>query len=1043
MSYEVETPILNSPFSEPKKYWFIQENTEPELKDGRRPSVIYPPDEEKCDWELGKVLDRPNDSPFYPGYYMTLVNQIRNEVKKWRENDYAGATATTLELLKYWQRDGRSMRLFYAQLEAVETIIFLTEARQDFLQGIKIPIDQPIDQNLKAFTRYACKMATGTGKTTVMAMLIAWSILNKIHKPTDKKFSDAVLIVCPNVTIRGRLQEINPGNGEASLYRTRDLVPPHLMDKLRRGKILITNWHNFELRSPMTAGSDPAKVVKVGRVIENSEIIKIASKNETGRGGRYLTEESLQQQILTGSIEVLEEIKDKQGNLKSVRVKSTRHVESDTAWIKRILSKDIGDKKRILVLNDEAHHAYRIQPNEKDTEETLFDDDEILDYEKKEATIWIEGLDRIHQKSGINFCVDLSATPYYLTSAGGKQTNKPFPWVVSDFSLMDAIESGLVKIPQLPIRDTTGKDVQEVAYYNIWQWILKRLTPAEKGKKGTAPKPEAVLKYAQQPITMLAQDWEIKRQEWEADPDEKRPPVLIIVCKNTKIAAVIYDWLAEDKRPANVSPMKLDSLKNQADQINTIRVDSKVIEELESGNSKSDDSKWMRFTLDTIGKINWPQDSQNQPIYPDGFADLAKKLDKPLHPPGRDIRCIISVGMLTEGWDTNTVTHIIGIRPFMSQLLCEQVVGRGLRRRSYILNDDELLGEEIATIFGVPFQIVPYKSTGGKAVKQKEKRHHIYAVPSKVQYKIEFPRVEGYTQAIRNRVTVDWQNIPPLTIDPYNIPPEVEMKANIPNNQGKHSLLGPGAINQLNLNPYRKDKRLQELIFELATDLTKDWCKSQIIPAHVLFPQLLLICDRYVKEKISVVKPCEKVDLYLSPYYGWIMETLSKAIQPDIEQGETPEVPKYESHRGPGSTENVDFFTSKDVRNIVKSHLNCVVADTLQWEQAAAYIIDTHPMTAAFVKNVPSLGFTIKYFHNGEDHDYLPDFLIKLNTAKPNYLILETKGYDLLRDVKKAAAERWINAVNHDGKYGYWQYVLCRLDQVQQLIDEAITKIKT
>jgi type III restriction enzyme len=1032
MKNEVNQPIINSPFDEPSNYWFIREGYYPELREGRRPAIVYPPRDSKAEWDLKNVL-KPSIE-YAPGYEMTLVNLIRNRVKEWREQNYPGVSRTTLELLNYWQRDGRETRLFFTQLEAVETIIFLTEARADFLQGIKIPQDTPIDNTLKAFIRYACKMATGSGKTTVMGMLTAWSILNKVCDRHNKKFSDVVLIVCPNITIKSRLQELDPNNGEASLYRTRDLVPSHLMDKLRQGKVMVTNWHIFERRSPSTAGDDPAKVVRTGVPITTTEVIKIGKKNDTARGVRYLTQESLDQQIKLGLIKIINQKKDKQGNITQVTVESTRYLESDSGWIKRILTKEIGNKGNILIFNDEAHHAYRITP--KETED---DDDELAEYE---ATIWVEGLDLIHKYRRINFCVDLSATPYYLKSTG-KETNKPFEWVISDFSLIDAIESGLVKIPQLPIRDTTGKEVGDLAYFNIWQWIMNKMTPQERGKKGTNPKPEAVLKYAQHPITILGIQWEQLRQEWAENHDDPRQPVFIIVCKNTNIAKCLYEWIAEDIKPGYLPSCSLLSLRNSETETNTIRVDSKVVEEIESGNSKTDESKWMRFTLDTIGKLNWAKDSQERPIYPEGFADLAIKLNRPLTPPGRDIRCIISVGMLTEGWDSNTVTHIIGIRPFQSQLLCEQVVGRGLRRRSYELTETNKFSEETAVIFGVPFEVIPFK-TNPEGVKRKpEKRYHVYAVPQKSQYRLEFPRVEGYTQAIQNKVTVDWNAIAPLEINPFKIAPEVDIKVSLPNNQGRPSLSGPGKLASIDLNPYRKGKRLQELIFKLAGDLTKTYCKLEQCeaPAHVLFPQLKIITEYYLNRKVKVIYPANILDVFLSPYYGWVIENLAQAIKPDTDQGEAPEIPRYEAHRDNGSTDDINYFTSKPVREIVKSHLNCIVADTHQWEQAAAYIIDHHEEVEAFVKN-EKLGFTIPYFHNGEYHDYHPDFIIRFKTDKSNYLILETKGWDELRDVKKASAMRWCEAVNADGKYGYWQYVMTGIFEVKEGIDSAVTHVE-
>ena len=409
-------------------------------------------------------------------------------------------------------------------------------------------------------------------------------------------------------------------------------------------------------------------------------------------------------QIAAGLIKVLSEEKDKEGNLKRVRIESYKYVESDTAVVNRVIGKEVGGKQNILVFNDEAHHAYRIRQAENGDDEE--DEDETEQF-FKEATVWVDGLDRVHKSRGINFCVDLSATPYFLGRVG-QETNRTFPWVVSDFGLTDAIESGLTKIPQLVVRDTTGNPVP--SYFNIWRWILTKLTPSERGGKKANPKPEAVLKYASIPILMLAGLWKDLRKEWERDrAGDPRPPVFIIVCKNTKIADVIYRWLGENDPPSGIPPAKIEGFLNTEERKNTIRVDSKVVAETDTGEAKSDENAWMRLTLDTVGKTEWPKDRQGRSIYPEGFEELAKKLERALHPPGRDVRCIVSVGMLTEGWDCNTVTHIVGLRPFMSQLLCEQVIGRGLRRSSYEVGDDGKLTEEVAKVFGVPFEIIPFK----------------------------------------------------------------------------------------------------------------------------------------------------------------------------------------------------------------------------------------------------------------------------------------------------------------------------------------------
>jgi len=1039
--YEVPEPIINSPFDEPAQHWYIREGEEPQLRDGRRPAIVYPPREETEGWDLGSGILRASRE-YAPGYEMLLVNLVRERVKAWRKQGWPGVTRTTLELLQYWRREGRDRRtrLFFAQLEAAETVIFLTEARADFLQGVNVPMDEPSDQQqaegIRAFVRRACKMATGAGKTTVMGMLAAWSILNKVNNRSDGRFSDVVLIVCPNITIRNRLQELDPNNGDASLYWTRDLVPQHMMSLLTQGRVLVTNWHIFEPQA-VQVGDESAKVAKIGRPVVSRETIIIGAKTTTARGNRYLTLDDYNRQVSAGMLTVLEEDRDKDGSLRKVKVESTSYVESDARWINRVLGREVGGKQNILVMNDEAHHAYRIRRDEGNGDDG--DEEEDSDYDREEATVWVDGLDRIHRLRGINFCVDLSATPCFLGRVG-QDTNKPFPWVVSDFGLIDAIESGLVKIPQLASRDPSGAAVP--LYFNIWDWIIEQLTPAERGGRKGSPKPEAILKWAHTPIAILGGLWQEEFAQWERDRLDQRRPVFILVCKNTRIAKVVYDWLAEDKRPAGIPSAKLELARNRDGQVNTIRVDTKVVHETDTDGAKSDEMRWMRLTLDTVGKLTWPSDRQGRPIYPEDFEELAKKLGRPLHPPGRDVRCIVSVGMLTEGWDCSTVTHIIGLRPFMSQLLCEQVVGRGLRRASYDVSDDGKLGEEVAKVLGVPFDVIPFKQNPQGPAREPPKKWHVHALPERVRYKIEFPRVEGYTQAIRNRLTVDWASLPTLPLEPGRIPPEVEMRLLAVSNAGRPCLSGPGRTDEASLREWRAKVRLQEVIFDLAQGLTKQYLGQGRcdVPAHRLFPQIVNIVRKYVADKVRVVPPSDIKDLSCSPYYGWLVEILVEAIRPDTSQGEVPEVPIYEAHRGPGSTEEVDFWTRREPREALHCHLNYIVPDTERWEQSAAYHIDRHPATAALVKNA-GLGFAVPYIHNGQAHEYVPDFIVRLKdggAAGTRHVIIETKGFDELEEVKMAAAARWVAAVNTDGRYGHWAYhVARRPEKVIAILDAS------
>lgn len=1044
-SIGVEQPILNSPYEEPARHWYIQRGADPELRDGRRQSFVFKPRNQREEWNLSDgTLQRLPD--YENAYEMVLVNLLRERVKSWRESGYPGVTRTTLELLRWWRRDGRQQRLFFAQLEAAETIIFLREARADLLQGASIPMDDPgtaaLEEGCTAFLRYACKMATGSGKTMVMGMLSAWSILNKVVNRGDARFSDTIVVVCPNITIRDRLRELHPGTGDASIYRARDIVPPELMPLLARGRMIVTNWHVFEPQETGRVGDVSARVVKAGVAKDETEIVYIGDRNTTSRGRRYLTIEEYQRQVGAGIFFVENEARDEREVLKSAKVYYRRYVESDTALLARVLGREIGTKQNILVLNDEAHHAYRIrQDREAELDEEALtgtaEDDDII---AQEATVWIEGLDKIHKHRGINICVDLSATPYFLARAS-RDTSRPFPWTVSDFGLIDAIESGLVKIPQLAAADTTG--AERAQYYNVWEWILGKLTAAERGGGRTGPRPEGVLKYAAQPLALLAGDWREEFERWR-EREDPRPPVMIIVCKDIKLAKVVHEWIAENRCPTGIPPFAVAELRNTESELNTIRVDTRVIAESDTDGAKSEEVRWMRFTLDTIGKLDWPRDLQGRSVYPQGFEELAAKLERPLGPPGRDVRCIVSVGMLTEGWDASTVTHIIGLRPFMSQLLCEQVVGRGLRRASYDVGEDGLFSEESAQVLGVPFEIVPFKIGGGQAI-ERPKRFHVYALPSRDDLEIRFPRVEGYTQQVKSRVRVNWERVPILRLKPGEYPTLVQTRGLAVDATGAPAPVAPGKSHEMSLGGYRAGQRLQRGAFQMAAALTREYraCREDAVPAHVLFPQLVQIVERFVRERVRPEPTTEILDVFNAPYYTWATEILLQHIEPDTEAGEAPELPRLEVLNPEGSTADVDYWTSREVRETKKTHVNYVVADTAKWEQQAAFYIDRHKSVESFVKNA-GLSLGIPYLYNGQMHDFVPDFVIRFTGGNRDHLILETKGYDELAEVKEAAAKRWVEAVNTDGRWGKWRFRMARsVPDVSYILDEESRLTRT
>ena len=1005
---EVDSPIINSPFREPEQHWQIERGKPPVKAEGRRrASYFYRVPEHSGRGKKGKKQAELFDDAKGEEIELEIVNLIRSRVKEWREGvrsggvAYDGASPITKELLELWRSDDRMQRLFFAQIEAVETVVFLTEAADIYRKGIpEIPKDEPGLEakaaGARAFLRYACKMATGSGKTTVMGMLAAWSILNRVASPRDDRFSDTVLIVCPNVTIRERLQELDPALGDLSLYRTRQLVPVHRMEELRRGEVMIANWHRLAKKETNTVNGDSAKVVKTGEAVE---VVKNAGKAN----------------------EAIE----------------TKYFESDAAWFKRIrreLGSGKGRSPHWLIFNDEAHHAYR--RGEATTEnQTLDEDKDLATKNEREATIWIEGLDRIHKlaggsrRRGINLCVDLSATPFYIQGSGN-DVGKPFPWIVSDFGLLDAIESGLVKIPQLPARDVTG--AAEAAYFNIWRWVQAK---AKEDGLGTTITPEIVMNYASAPINLLAAEWHQRFVEWEQFSKQQQkhpvPPVFIVVCRDTAVAREVHSWLANGNDSYGVSPAYF---RNAPGQEVTVRIDSKVIEDIEAGGTK-DETRRLRFILDTVGKAEWPGGK-----VPEDWSELVRKhnekaasddndgslmwIDERI-PPGRDVRCIVSVAMLAEGWDANTVTHIVGLRPFGSQLLCEQVVGRALRRKSYALNEyTQMFAEETAKVFGVPFELIPFKVAPTGPQPPQPDPNHIYSVPEKAEYEITFPIVTGYHQSGSFEVSVDWEQVAKVTIDPMRIPQLVELTP-LTTPDGALAAYGPGEKPVLSLKDWRALFRDQQVAFRLAREVCVRWQADNgaaAVPMQQLFPRVAFATKRFLAERLDRKgdsQPCDVllVGEYMQASIGSLLDSIKKGAS--TSDAEVAIIPQGASGRG--STLYVDFHTTKPIYPVNHCHLNAMVADTQRWEQSAAFILDTHRGVLRWVKN-DRLGFFIPYRRRGLTAKYFPDFIAV--TDKGENLIVEIKGKaNDDADTKAKAASRWVEAVTRLGSHGTWRYL--------------------
>ena len=978
----VESPVICKPYYEPTQYWEYDRQTgRAALRAGRRSAAYWykfaDADARRGQLSLELEEDRRD---------LALVNKLRADVKRWRNAGWEGATNVTKDLLRHWHRRDRPRRFFFCQLEAAETMIFLNEIRgfrrdgrrgkprwnPEFTDADFDLLWTAADGPAEPLTRYACKMATGSGKTVVMAMLITWAFCNRARVPSDDRFPNAALVCCPNLTIRERLQVLRTDHRGDDYYTQFDLVPPPYRDLLRTGKVLITNWHFFALESEHAEGGRSYAVVKKGQ-------------------------------------------------------------ETDEAFARNRLG-ELFERGPIMVLNDEGHHAYRPAPiSEKEAKATAAE----VKKDREEATIWIQGLDRIAHACGIKFCVDLSATPFYLKGSGYPE-GEPFPWIVSDFGLVDAIESGITKIPRLPVSDTTG--LPDPKYFRLWRNITKDLAAGQR-LSNRRPKPEIVWERSQDAFVQLAGEYKKASAAIEEASDMalKAPPVMILVCDNTDIAQIFFENISgqkdqedipadvEDEEDAPKTGRKKaktrivyganktsfpELFQNDRDRLWTIRIDSKRLEKVESEDpdaTRDEAARELREIVNTVGKPGRP---------------------------GQDVRCVVSVSMLTEGWDANNVTHILGVRAFGSQLLCEQVVGRGLRRMNYTPDPEtELLPEEYVDVYGIPFSVIPYK---GKPSRTPADRpvNHVYAVKERSHFELRFPNVEGYVYTLKKpSITVDFSTLERLVVEPEKTPTATFIRIVADHLEGGAHGGGIGEFIEHNRAAYWARHHLQEIEFEISRQIVAAMvgegrdapigssARMRGLARHQLFPQVLRIVRRYVGEKVDFREqhPCE---LGLEKYVRRIKGRLLDAIVPNDQEGETPLLPILNRYKPVGTTADVNFTTKRNVHSTVRSHVNAVVLDS-SWEQTAAFYLERQTdHVSCYVRNDRPF-LLVPFEYEGAQHYYEPDYLVRLRNGLT--LILEVKGEEDDRDRQKhQAARRWITAVNHWRRLGRWDFLVCR-----------------
>ena len=951
----VTQPIINTPFTKPELHWALdsitQRATDKKLT-GRRRSGGYLPVPSGSNIDLSGITNASDTPPH------TQINDIRDYVEEWRKNGRPNISKATRDLLDYWGGQEVTPRPFFCQIEAVETIIWLVDAAAKSKDGKQI-LKQLNNINAKyneSILRYAIKMATGTGKTQVMAMLIAWLAVNR-------KTRVDIVVITPGLTVKERLQELDPSKNPATY---KQLLPLHLRQRINQVRVSIFNFHVFNKRSTLS----------------------VAGENDvlSGTGRRILT----------------------RGNK---QIEKT-WLETDRQMLDRVLKSH--SKRKLIVFNDEAHHCYmpsKQKVKTADAEEKL---------EEQNAALWFNALRSLKNINRLDKVIDLSATPMYLR-VPIELNSEIFPWTVSDYPLIEAVEAGLTKIPRVPTDDDS--DSEEPVYRNVYA--------------NTSPKKINILNLPSTVTTLLEQMYEHYRVK--VDPVYAKvnmTPVMIVVANTIENARALYGHIAgyQDKttqrwekggyelfsnvRPDSSGPVEkpptllvhsgLDQLEDLPANLKNILVNQAQMHVPEAS-SKKEQLAIIREIFNTVGKKN--------------------KL-------GEHIRCIVSVSMLTEGWDTRTVTHIFGYRKFGTQLLCEQVAGRGLRRTSFELNGASgKLKPEMVNIFGVPFNFM--RASGDPMPFPPPEPYQVFSLPDRRHSSyLKFPNLVSYRfEQPQHHVFLDPSKVEEFSIEPTRIPSMTELMGTI----------GESHISELT------EKRRKHVIYKVAANVVATINANEEFRRRSLFSSVMTAVEQWLQHPDI---NCPDLRLLLVPPH---IETVPREIAKccTLESGkELRIIPKFadmQDREQPRylDTSNKDFLTTKKpVHSTSRSELNLAPCDSNS-EIKVAQALDSLTGIKAWARNF-HLGWQIPYLdiRTGIWRNYVPDFLCKLTKKtqdnKPIYLVIEYKGQVSEDSDQKAEAVRnwWIPAVSNsddDCCSGEWRYVFINHEsKIQPLLRNEI-----
>jgi type III restriction enzyme len=1003
-------PILNSPYEYPSRHWELDEAGQPtqriieRRRDARFITPIPKPKKHKAaPKQAGFVFDEGKALSTKEQQYdpTSIINEVRRTIDAWRSlpspNQWQ-VTPETARLLQHWRNyKFESFRPFFCQVEAAETAIWLIEVASQSRSGKRV-LDHLVAANRDAnpeLLRVALKLATGAGKTTVMGMLIAWQTINAVRHPGSKNFTRGFLVCAPGLTIKDRLRVLQPNDPDA-YYASRELIPGDMLDDVKRAKIVITNYHAFKLRERV----------------------------EISKGGRQLL------QGRTGE--------------------EPKTLETEGQMLQRVMP-DLMGMKNILVINDEAHHCYREKPKDSDDEDLRGEERKEAEKNNEAARLWISGLEAVNRKLGISHIIDLSATPFFLRGSGYAEGTL-FPWTLSDFSLMDAIECGVVKLPRVPVAENIPGDEMPM-FRDLWENIRKDMPKKGRGQ-GEELDPLKLPTRLQTALEALYGHYEKTFKLWK-DKGIKAPPCFIIVCQNTAISKLVYDFISGFHRKNEDGTTTLqngrhalfrnfdETTGNPLPRPNTLLIDS---EQLEAGDALDENFRNMaadeieRFRRDIVERSGDARAGDNITD-----QELLREVMNTVGKPGQlggEIRCVVSVSMLTEGWDANTVTHILGIRAFGSQLLCEQVIGRALRRQSYDVipegPDQGLFNVEYADIFGVPFDFTAKPVVA--PVQPPRETVQVKAIsPERDALEIRFPRVEGYRVELpEERLRADFNDDSILELSPDLVGPSKVLNAGIIGESVDMTLEHLG------------DMRPSTLVFHLTQRLLYTrWRDPGGEPKLHLFGQL----KRITKQWLDTCLVCKGGTYPAQLMYQELADMACNRITAAITRefvGERPIKALLDPYNPTGSTKYVRFNTSRADKWDTsgpppKNHINWVVLDS-DWEAEFCRVAESHAKVIAYTKN-HNLGLEVPYRYGSETRMYRPDFIVLVDDGHgaddPLHLVVEIKGYrgEDAKEKKSTMDTYWVPGVNHLGSYGRWAFA--EFTEVYQIEADFKAKVES